>query len=264
MDERLDALGLLLEVVETLRGPGGCAWDRRQTPASLRPYMLEEAYEVADAIDGGSPDELRRELGDLLLHVLMMSLIAEESGDFDLASVAETTRKKLVRRHPHVFDKECSLTPAEVERQWEAIKSEEKGEEGFFDSIPSGMPALQAAWRLQQRASEVGFDWPAPEGARDKLREELDELEEALDGGTEQQQRKELGDLLFSVVNYCRLMGFEPEEALRGANAKFIRRFGLMEEGLRGRGIPLRDADLETMEEEWQRAKSREGGQSSR
>jgi tetrapyrrole methylase family protein/MazG family protein len=264
MDRRLEALSRLLEVVETLRGPGGCAWDRRQTASSLRPYMLEEAYEVADAIESGSSEELGRELGDLLLHVLMMSSIAAESGDFDIAAVADSVREKLVRRHPHVFDEECSLTPQQVEQQWEAIKSEEKRDEGFFDSIPSCMPALQAAWRLQQRASEVGFDWPAPEGAREKLREELDELEEALDGGDAAEQKKELGDLLFSVVNYCRLMGFEPEEALRGANVKFIRRFGMMEKGLRRRGLSLREADLETMEEEWQRAKASEAGQSSR
>jgi MazG family protein len=221
--------------------------------------MLEEAYEVADAISGGAMDEVRRELGDLLLHVLMMSVIAEEGGEFDLAGVAEGIRSKLVRRHPHVFDEECSLTPAEVERQWEAIKSGEKGDEGFFGSIPPSLPALQAAWRLQQRASEVGFDWPDPEGARNKLREELEELEEALDSGDSDQQRRELGDLLFSVVNYCRLMGFEPEASLREANAKFIRRFSRMERALDGRGISLHEADLETMEREWQRAKEAEG-----
>ncbi|MFO7950049.1 MAG: nucleoside triphosphate pyrophosphohydrolase [Candidatus Fermentibacteraceae bacterium] len=259
MDRRLEAIAELLATVRTLRSPGGCAWDRRQTISSLRPFMLEEAYEVADAISGGSMDEVRRELGDLLLHVLMMSTIAEEEGEFDLAGVAEGIRAKLVRRHPHVFDEESGLTPEEVEQQWEAIKSGEKGDEGFFGSLPPSLPALQAAWRLQQRASEVGFDWPEPEGAREKLREELEELEEALDSGDSHQQRRELGDLLFSVVNYCRLMGFEPEASLRDANAKFIRRFTRMERSLSEEGISLHQADLQTMEEHWQRAKEAEG-----
>ncbi len=259
MDRRLEALGLLLQTIRTLRSPGGCAWDRRQTIASLRPFMLEEAYEVADAISGGSMDEVRRELGDLLLHVLMMSSIAAEEGEFDLSDVADGIRGKLLRRHPHVFDEASSLTPEEVEQQWEAIKSAEKGEESFFGSIPPSLPALQAAWRLQQRASEVGFDWPGPEGARDKLREELEELEEALESDDSVQQRRELGDLLFSVVNYCRLMGFEPEASLRDANAKFIRRFTHMERSLAEDGLSLHEAALETMETHWQLAKKAEG-----
>lgn len=260
MDRQLEALRSLLETIRTLRSPGGCAWDRRQTVDSLRPYMLEEAYEVADAISRGDMKELSGELGDLLLHVLMMSQIAEDEDRFDLQMVADRVREKLVRRHPHVFDEECSLTPEQVERQWEAIKSreKEKEDEGFFGSIPPSLPALQAAWRIQQRASEVGFDWPDPAGAREKLREELEELEEALESDDSSQQRRELGDLLFSVVNYCRLMGFEPEASLREANAKFIRRFSLMERALREMGVPLREASLEQMEEQWQRAKTSE------
>ncbi|MBD3369176.1 nucleoside triphosphate pyrophosphohydrolase [Candidatus Fermentibacteria bacterium] len=255
MADRLEALSELLDVVDRLRGPQGCAWDRDQTLSSLRPYMLEEAYEVADSIQDGDWHALRGELGDLLLHVLMMAAIAGERGLFDVSDVAGSIRDKLVRRHPHVFGDGDQLTPEQVERQWESIKASEKRLEGFFDSIPSSMPALQLAWRIQQRASEVGFDWPVPEGARYKLMEELEEFEESLESESSCRQEEELGDLLFSLVNYCRLSGFEPEQALRRANRKFMCRFYLMEKGLRQKGLSLRDASLEEMEEEWRRAK---------
>jgi MazG family protein len=221
--------------------------------------MLEEAYEVADSIQDGDWESLRGELGDLLLHVLMMGAIAGESGLFDLTDVVKGIREKLVRRHPHVFGEGDDLTPEQVERQWESIKASEKSGEGFFDSIPSSMPALQAAWRIQQRASEVGFDWPGLEGARDKLMEELEEFEDSLDSEGSCRQEEELGDLLFSLVNYCRLSGFEPEQALRRANRKFTYRFYQMEKGLDRKGLSLQGATLEQMEREWQAAKAARG-----
>ncbi len=245
----------LLEIVRKLRGPDGCAWDREQTVETLRPYMLEEAYEVADAVEKGDWDMLRNELGDLLLHVVMSAEICDESDRFSLSDVIEAISAKLVRRHPHVFAEGCNLTPSEVEKQWEAIKSREKKDEGFFDSIPGGMPALQTAWRVQQRASEVGFDWPDPSGARDKVQEELAEFEEALETGDTGAQREELGDVLFSIVNYCRLMGFEPEAALRRSNRKFMLRFAKMECILKQSAITLDRADLDQMEDAWQKAK---------
>lgn len=251
----LQALTDLLAIVRKLRSPEGCSWDRKQTVASLCPYMLEEAYEVADAIAGGDMDLLRGELGDLLLHVVMSALICEENGEFSLEDVTNGISEKLIRRHPHVFGSRNDLSPEDVEKQWESIKASEKRKEGFFSSIPSGMPALQTAWRIQQRASEVGFDWPDAAGSRSKIDEELAEFESALSTDDETAQKEELGDLLFSVVNYSRLLGFEPEAILRASNRKFISRFSRMEKVLKENGLSLDEADLHIMENAWQQAK---------
>ncbi len=259
MDSSVEELSVaitgLVEIVRRLRSPSGCSWDREQTVESLSPFMLEEAYEVADAIAGGDMELLRTELGDLLLHVVMSAVICQENGLFTLRDVVDTISRKLVRRHPHVFDERNTLSSKEVERQWEAIKASEKREEGFFGSVPPSMPALQTAWRIQQRASEVGFDWPDATGAREKLFEELEEFEDSLEKGDCRVQEEELGDLLFSVVNYCRLLGFQPEGVLRASNRKFIRRFARMEEILMEAGYSLHEADIQMMENAWQRAK---------
>ncbi len=254
--EFTDALSSLVRIVIRLRSPSGCSWDRQQTVESLSPFMLEEAYEVVEAIDSGDRELLRNELGDLLLHVIMSALICQENGVFTLSEVVEAISAKLVRRHPHVFDDRNTLSPQEVEKQWEAIKASEKGSEGFFGSVPVSMPALQTAWRIQQRASEVGFDWPDAGGAREKVFEEMEEFEEALETGDEKAQEDELGDMLFSMVNYSRLLGLQSEAALRAANRKFIRRFTRMEEILGESGLSLEEAGLETMESAWRRAKS--------
>lgn len=237
MDSAAAAIEELLEAVRKLRGPGGCSWDRSQTLKSLRPYMLEEAYEVADAVDSGDMDELRKELGDLLLHIVMSAEICREGGSFDLAEVASRITEKLVRRHPHVFDGTTDLTPEEVEKQWEAIKSLEKRNEKkrFFDSIPGSMPALQKAWRIQQRASEVGFQWPGEEDLLAKVKKDI--------------QAGDPGDLLFGVVNLLRIRGVEPEQALREENSSFIERFHGLEELLEERGVSLNDADESTLKE---------------
>ncbi|MBN2609697.1 MAG: nucleoside triphosphate pyrophosphohydrolase [Candidatus Fermentibacteraceae bacterium] len=256
MDGLSDAIAGLVEIVRRLRSPSGCSWDREQTVQSLSPFMLEEAYEVADAIAGGDMDLLRTELGDLLLHVVMSAVICQENGLFTLREVVDTISRKLVRRHPHVFDERNSLSPEEVERQWESIKASEKREEGFFGSVPPSMPALQTAWRIQQRASEVGFDWPDAAGARDKIFEEMDEFEDSLEKGDCRAQEEELGDLLFSIVNYCRLLGFQPEGVLRASNRKFIRRFTRMEAILAEAGYSLHEADIRMMESAWQKAKA--------
>jgi tetrapyrrole methylase family protein/MazG family protein len=251
MGDASEALDRLIEIVRTLRGPEGCRWDRKQTAASLRPYMLEEAYEVADAIDREDWEALGSELGDLLLHILMTSEICMDEGLFSIEDVAEGISDKLVRRHPHVFDSPGNLTPEEVEKQWEAIKASEKAEEGFFSSIPASMPSLQTSWRIQQRASEIGFEWTRPEGAREKMMEELGELAISMDEGDRQSQEEELGDLLFSLVNYCRMTGFEPESVLRKANSKFMNRFREMELLLREKDETLMSASLEQMMSAW-------------
>ena len=258
MDENefITAIADLVRIVEKLRSPSGCSWDREQTVYSLRPYMLEEAYEVADAIEKGDMKLLQTELGDLLLHVIMSAAICEDSGEFTLGDVVKGISSKLVRRHPHVFRQQVDLSSSEVEQQWEKIKASEKKDEGFFGSIPLSMPALQTAWRIQQRASEVGFDWPDARGARNKIFEELHELENSLDNDDTEAQETELGDVFFSVVNYCRLLGFEPEVVLRANNRKFIDRFTKMEKILREDGTSLEKADMEMMENTWQRAKN--------
>ncbi|MCD4700290.1 MAG: nucleoside triphosphate pyrophosphohydrolase [Candidatus Aegiribacteria sp.] len=255
MDELISAITGLVLIVRKLRSPSGCSWDREQTTSSLSPFMLEEAYEVADAIEKNDMKLLRAELGDLLLHVIMSAEICEEQNEFSLKDVVEGISDKLIRRHPHVFKLQKDLSSGEVEQQWEAIKAQEKKNEGFFGSIPSGMPALQTAWRIQQRASEVGFDWPDAQGALSKIFEEIREFEKAFESDDAEAQNNELGDVFFSLVNYCRLLGFEPEAVLRANNRKFIDRFTRMEKILKEAGFVLNEADMKMMENAWQRAK---------
>lgn len=235
MDRITEAFQELIEAVRKLRAPGGCSWDRNQTLDSLRPYMLEEAYEVADAVDAGDMEELKKELGDLLLHIIMSSEICREEGTFDLADVAGRITEKLIRRHPHVFTEASHLSPEEVEKQWEAIKAEEKkgDKKLFFDSIPGSMPALQAAWRLQQRASEVGFPWPDTGELTRAVMKKLSRGSFSHDDS---------GELLFLLVNLMRQNGTEPEKSLRSANTDFISRFNRLEELLHARGCSLNDA----------------------
>jgi len=258
MADELAALGELLGIVRTLRAPGGCEWDRSQTVQSLRPFLLEEAYEAADAAAEGDFEALRTELGDLLLHVLMAAVIGEEAGLMDVASVAEGISAKLRRRHPHVFARREDLEPGEVEKQWERIKASEKRSEGFFGSVPASMPALQAAWRIQQRASEVGFEWP---GAAETLRS-LKERVEVLppredDPGSFEPGR--LGELLFLFVNYCRAFRQEPEQLLRNACREFQSRFTAMEEMLHGRGTPLGKASPAQISAAWRDSAEKAG-----
>lgn len=237
MDKALSAFEELLNAVRKLRGPEGCSWDRRQTLESLRPYMLEEAYEVADAVDEGDIDGLKGELGDLLLHIVMSAEICCENGHFDLEEVLSGITGKLVRRHPHVFDGSKDLTPEEVEKQWEAIKAGEKEDsrKRFFDSIPGSMPGLQKAWRIQQRASEVGFPWPGPAELSAKLRDDTSSAPS--------------GRLLFDIVNIMRQLGLEPEKELRQENEAFITKFHELQDYLESRGSSLSDPDGKILEE---------------
>ena len=243
-----------------LRQPDGCPWDREQTHASLRKHLLEEAYEVYDALDRGATPALAEELGDLLLQVVLHAQLAAEAGVFDLADVQAAIGRKIVRRHPHVFGDAVARTAADVNRQWERIKAEERGAEassgdgpkGALDGISTSLPALAASQEMQERAAALGYDWPDVEGVLDKVAEELGELARATDGT---ERREEFGDLLLVVVNVGRKLGIETEAALRAANEKFRRRFGRVERLATDRGAALRDLDFEALDRLWAEAK---------
>lgn len=252
----------LLGVMARLRDPErGCAWDVEQTFATIAPYTVEEAYEVADAIERGDLDDLRDELGDLLLQVVFHARMAEEAGQFEFDDVVRAIVGKLIRRHPHVFGDEAQRNAAEQTRAWEAIKAEERASKapdrpaGVLDDVPTGLPAMTRAVKLTKRAGRVGFDWPSPTEVLDKLREETAELEVEITAGDARTMREELGDLLFVCANLARKLDIDPEDALRAANAKFIRRFGAIEAALRKQGRSPEQASLDEMEALWTAAK---------
>ena len=250
----------LMKVMEKLRSPEGCPWDRKQTHESLLPYLLEETYEVIDAVKKGKDEDLREELGDLLLQVVFHSQIAKERGAFDVEDVVDSITKKLIHRHPHVFgDREDIRTAEDVNREWEKLKEKEgKKKESLLDGIPESMPALERAYKLQKRAAKVGFDWEEFEGIKEKLIEELSEIEEELKRGDRKKIEEEVGDFLFMAVNLARFLGVHPEIALRRANEKFERRFRYMERKAKERGKELKEMSLDEMESLWQEAKGKE------
>jgi tetrapyrrole methylase family protein / MazG family protein len=248
----------VLSVVERLRGDQGCPWDREQTLDSLKPYLVEECYELIDAIDGGDPGEHMDELGDVLLQVLLQAQIRSESGSFRFDDVANRLAEKLIRRHPHVFGDVKADTPEDVVRNWEAIKSSEKGEEGprsLVEGIPRHLPALQRAQRVQGRVARVGFDWDDVSDVVCKVEEELAETREALLSGDAEHFREELGDLLFATVNLSRFQGINAEEALEAAVKKFANRFEALEARIHASGRSLNDCTLEEMDAEWDNVK---------
>jgi tetrapyrrole methylase family protein/MazG family protein len=250
-----------VELVALLRAPGGCPWDREQTHESVKPMTIEEAYEVARAIDEGDDDELRGELGDLLLQVVFHADIAAEREAFRIHDILERVSAKMVRRHPHVFADDAAATPGEVLRNWEAIKAAEreakgKVDESMLDSVHRGLPAVMEAFQMSTKVSRVGFDWPDAGAALDKLDEEVRELREAV--GSEADPRavaEEVGDLLFAATNVARLAGVDPESALKAANRKFRRRFRFIEDRLRAQDRRPADSDLAEMERLWSDAK---------
>lgn len=252
-----DALAELRMVVHRLRAPGGCPWDREQTHESLIPHVLEEAYEVADAIRSGDPLQMCEELGDLLLQAVLHAEIASESGAFDLDQMAAGLTQKLIRRHPHVFGESSAETSAAVLEQWDAIKRKEKGhqDEGYLHGVGGGLPGLMRAQKLQKKAARVGFDWPETAPVVGKVREELAEVEEALQAGDMVKVEEEIGDLLFSVVNLARKAGVQAEAAMAAANEKFIRRFHAMQSRLESEGRSLEAASLEEMDAAWDEVK---------
>ncbi len=244
----------LMEIVATLRGPQGCPWDKEQTLSSLKPYVIEEAYEVCEAIDSGSMAKLCEELGDLLLQPVLQAQLAEESFHFDLTAVLSGINAKLVRRHPHVFGDVVAETSAAVLQNWEQIKQAEHTDEarGVLDGIPKSLPSLQRAQRIQDKFARVGFDWPNVDGAIDKVREELEELLTAENSDTIQE---ELGDLLFAVVNVARLLQIDAEQALTATSAKVANRFRRIEESAHAQGRDVRDMSLAEMDEIWNETK---------
>ena len=246
-----------------LRRPDGCPWDREQTHESLRRHLLEEAYEVYDALADGPSPALAGELGDLLLQVVLHAQLAAEEGVFDLTDVNEAIAAKIVRRHPHVFGDSVARTASEVTRQWEQIKADERAESsgssgssaGALEGISRSLPALAASQEMQERAAALGYDWPTIDGVLEKVAEELAELAAA---ATDADRREEFGDLLLVVVNVARRMGIEAEPALRAANEKFRRRFGSVERQAAERGVALRDLDFAALDEMWDAAKTEE------
>lgn len=248
-------------IVKALRSPGGCPWDIEQTHASIRRGLLEEAYEVCEAIDEGNPTHLREELGDLLMQVIFHSQIEEEAGRFDLNDVADAACKKLILRHPHVFGSLEVSGSEEVLSNWEDIKRAEKAQSTTADAMEGVAKSLPAMWRaekVQKKARKDGFDWPDIKGAMDKLREELAELQETIDAGNIENAREELGDLLFSAVNVARFLETDPEIALGGSTDKFILRYRLMQDEAALAGKELKGMQLNDMEELYQLCKSRE------
>lgn len=259
----------LVELVDRLRSPGGCPWDREQTHESLKPMMIEEAYEAVEAIDAGDDGELMGELGDLLLQVVFHSRIASEDNRFTAADVIGRVRDKMVRRHPHVFGDEKAETAGDVLRSWEAIKAAERTAKGkgteqgasMLDSVSKGLPAMMEAYQMTTKASRVGFDWPDAASVLGKLDEEITELKDAVTASEQSHQEisGEIGDLLFVVVNVARLLGIDPESALKSTNRKFRRRFRHIEDRLQERGKKPADSNLAEMDALWDEAKETHG-----
>ncbi|RKX96446.1 MAG: nucleoside triphosphate pyrophosphohydrolase [Spirochaetes bacterium] len=248
----------LVRVMERLRAENGCPWDRKQTHESLKPYLIEETYEVISAIDSGNDDELKEELGDLLLQIVFHAQIAKEDGRFDIDDVAKTIVEKLIRRHPHVFGDLKVSGSDEVLQNWEKIKKEE-GKESIFDGVPEGLPSLLKARRVQEKAKRVGFDWNNIEGTLDKVKEEFDELSEAIKFGKKEKISEEFGDLLFSLVNVSRFLDIDAEDSLRQTIEKFMKRFKSVEKIIKSKGgKDLKNYTINELDEIWEDVKRRE------
>ena len=262
----------LIAIMAALRTPRtGCPWDLEQDFASIAPYTIEEAYEVADAIGRGDLDDLKDELGDLLLQVVFHARMAQEQGAFAFPDVVQAITEKLIRRHPHVFGDKGGMSTGEVNVQWDQIKAEEKAtrakagrspapaRDGALAGVSPGLPALARALKLQQKAGKVGFDWNDPKAVLAKIREETQEIGAELDAGARDKVAGEIGDLLFAVVNLARHLDVDPETALRQTNLKFERRFGAIEDALAAQGKKPQDATLAEMDALWDQAKAKEG-----
>jgi MazG family protein len=262
------AMDRLLEIMARLRAPDGCAWDREQTPATLKPQMIEECYEVIEAIDSGSPAHLTEELGDLLLHIVFQAQIAREAGDFTFADVANGIADKLIRRHPHVFGDVKIADAAGVVAQWHQLKKAEKPErESVLDGVPRALPALLRAEALQKKARQVGFDWPDVRGSFDKVREEVAEVTAEIESDLAfaranearftpaPETAEEIGDLLFSIVNLARHLKLDAEALLTAANDKFTRRFQAVEALIKAQGKTMSDCSMEEMDAAWNTVK---------
>jgi MazG family protein len=260
----------LVEIMRVLRSPNGCPWDREQTHATLRPFVLEETYEVLDAIDSGDPSQLREELGDFLFEAVFLAQLSHEAGDFSIGEAIDAICEKLVRRHPHVFARgegEATISSNQVLVNWEEIKARERAAAGqpttkpktTLSGVPKTLPALLRAYETSERAARVGFDWAGPGDVLDKIEEEVAEVRAEVERGSmtdPARAEEEMGDLLFAMANLSRKLGIEPEAALRRANEKFTARFDGVEQAFTSRGESISDATLEQMEAEWQKVKT--------
>jgi XTP/dITP diphosphohydrolase len=255
-ERRAGAFEELVEILATLRVE--CPWDRKQTMESLRPLTVEEVYELGDAVGRGDMQEVKKELGDLLMHVLFYARVGEELGAFDITGVIEGICEKLRYRHPHVYGEVKVADEHDVSRNWERLKLTEKGRERVLEGVPAALPAMIKAYRVQDKARGVGFDWERPGDVWEKVREELRELQEEVRRDDHERVEEEFGDFLFAVINAARLHGVNPENALEKTNRKFIRRFNYIEDGARAAGRPLPALSLGEMEALWQEAKTKE------
>jgi MazG family protein len=245
----------LVNIVQRLRAPDGCPWDREQTNASLLPYFLEEAYEMIESVDNENWSELKEEVGDLLLHAVLQAVIAAENDHFTIEGSIKNINEKLVRRHPHVFGDAQADAAFHAKQNWEAAKHEEKNRKSRLDGVPVTLPALIRAQRLQQKASYAGFDWDKVEEVWAKIHEEIQELKEAQSNNSKKHVEEEIGDVLFAVVNLARFLDIPAEDALRKTNKKFTTRFAQVEEELKKRGKNVEDSSLEEMDEIWNTVK---------
>ena len=257
-EEKLEAFGRLLDVLDRLRKE--CPWDRKQTNESLRPNTIEEVYELCDALMKNDRRDICKELGDVIMHVMFYAKIGEETGDFDIADVCNKEADKLIFRHPHVYGEATANTAQEVLESWEQIKLKEKdGNKSVLSGVPQALPSVIKAYRIQEKARNVGFDWEDKEDVWDKVQEELDELKAELMRGDKEKSTHELGDFLFSVINAARLYKLNPDTALEHTNQKFTRRFNYIEEHSIKAGKPLTEMSLAEMDELWNEAKKEEG-----
>lgn len=247
----------LLHIMDQLRA--GCPWDKKQSLESLRYLTIEETYELSDAIINKDLEEVRKELGDLLLHIVFYSKIGEEQGAFSIADVIAGINEKLVSRHPHIFGQVEANTPDEVKANWEAIKLKEKGRKTVLEGVPKSLPATVKAYRIQEKARGVGFDWEKTEQVLDKVKEEFEELQyELKNGGSAERIESEFGDLLFALINYARFLDVNPDDALERTNRKFIERFNYLESQTLQKGLSLHDMSLAEMDVYWEEAKHQE------
>lgn len=247
----------LVKIVEKLRAPDGCPWDREQTLYSLRDQLIEETFELVEAIDNRDIENIKEELGDILLHVIMHSVIASEENLFSLNDVIKSISDKLITRHPHVFGNIKNVSVTDVIVNWEKIKTKEKKDrQSILDGIPKGLPSIQKAYKLQEKAKKVGFDWEKGEDCLKKLEEEFNEFKEAVKNKTTDEIEEEMGDLLFSILNFSRFLNINADNALQKTNEKFRKRFQYIEKELSKNGISFDDASIELLETYWEKAKN--------
>jgi len=255
MDERAESFLRLLKIMDELREQ--CPWDKKQTIESIRHLTIEETYELSDAILKGDMNEIKKELGDILLHIVFYSRIAGETKSFDIKNVIDSLCEKLIFRHPHIYGDVKAETEEQVKQNWEQLKQKEKGgNKSVLAGVPNSMPALLKAYRIQEKARAVGFDWEKPEQVYEKVKEELNEFEEEIKNKNPDKAEKEFGDILFSLINYARFLNINPEDALEMTNKKFIKRFAYMEEKVREQGKQISDCKLEELDKYWNQAKT--------